>query len=1219
MPAGSIARLVRVSTGDLIPVRAEARSLLETATEALPVVSLGRPRVVRGRQLLPVIVSPVIGNSIYREVEIEIAFDGGSADDATVVPDPFFERTVGPSIVNLEVALRQPNRPGPTTSRLAVTDGPYSQGASWYKLAIGNNGLYRVTGAQLAQAGISLTVLGSNSIRLFNGGGLPLPVYNELPRPEFEEIPIIVEDGGDGQFGSNDAFYFFGESVDRYIYESGSVVFFNNNIYTDRNVYWLAIGGGFVEPAARMASIDGAPGIADTTITRYTRRVRAEQDNLLLRESDGHIDSYYEWFWTDRTSLSFFVPTTGAIIGDTAVVQVSARTSGSSSTVGYVDLRINGFNADTKACNALNCTFTTTALTGGLDEFAVTMQPIDSRTPPYFDYVDLRFNSVLEPAGNRIDLTLGGFDGTARLQVVDNFASPPIVLDLADPSQPVRIVNYLRSAGLLEFNAQLEIGSPNRFYLSTTGASENVASITTATGVDIRAAGQQTDLVIVTPRAFVGRLDEYTAYREASGASISTVAVEDIMDSFAWGLYDPTAIRDFLKHAYETWPAPAPHAVLFVGDATYDYLNALGTGQPNYVPSYIHSLRRSEDRAYSDDNYVYFGDYGILDYDTSFITPDRGYDMMTARWPVTSAAQINVIIDKIKRYESTADLGAWRNRITFVADDEFGTFSNIPEPFHVTQTETLEKFYTPAHYQRHKLYLWDFPFVNGLKPACNNAVVGAFNDGSLIVNYVGHGNPDVWAHERIFTRQTDLPRLTNSDRLPLVFAASCAIGFFDDPLREGMGEALLAMPGGGAIGVLSATRLVYSQDNALFNREVFNVMLGSDSLTICESVYTAKVRKQYGNRDYPIPLTNDRAYVFFGDPLLRLGAPRHSIEFTEYPDSLAALSRSRVSGRVVDVSGAPVTDAGHVDIVVYDSDRARSYQLQIGSGVVNYSVDGAMIYRGSAALTAGEFSFEFVTPLDISFGGNSAHIMAYAVTGQTDAAGNVDSLPVSNVVTETTDSTGPVITVSVVGRGEFRNGDLVSINDVLDVRIVDSSGVNLATELGHGITLELDNDPEKTVNLTDRFSYDQDDYTAGSLRYSLGDLEPGMHTIRLKAWDNANNSSSLLLSIDVVSSHRLSIQELLNYPNPMAENTTFFFELTQPVSRFNLEIFTLAGRRIQSIQRYNLPVGGHELFWNGRDADGDRPATGVYIYKATAVSTSGVDDAASFGKLVVVN
>ncbi|MBD3404446.1 type IX secretion system sortase PorU [candidate division GN15 bacterium] len=1219
MPVGASARLVSAEPSEPTPI--EVSLSKETRIDySQPVVELQRPIMVRGRQLLPVTVSPVAGGAVYTQVEIALAFDGGLMDGIATA-DPFFERVVGGNVVNLDQALQLPTQRN-VAAKPAATNGPFSDAPVWLKLDVTSTGLHAVTGAQLAQAGVVLGSFNSDDLRLFNGGGQPLPVYNEIDRPEFEEIPIIVDDGGDGVFEANDRFLFFGEAVDRWIYEAGSVVYYLNNVYTNENTYWLAVGGSFTDQPARIASISGDLPSADTTVTEFLRRVRAEQDNVLLRESDGHIDSYYDWFWTDQTELSFYVPTSGAVLGDTARVRVNARTSGSSSTTGYVDLTINQqFGPDSKSCNALNCTFLTTALSGGLDEFAFTMQPIDNETPPYFNYIELEYTSRLEPSGNRLDITLGGYDGPAELQVIDNFTADPIILDLADPSQPVQIAGFTRGGGVLTFDAQLQIGSPNRFFLGTPGAADAVSSITLVSPNDLRVAGSQADMVIVTPEGFVSRLDEYIALREADGYSIEVVTVEDIMDNFSWGLYDPTAIRDFLKYAYETWPAPAPHTVLFVGDANYDFLDALGTGQPNYVPAYIHSLLRSEDRAYSDDNYVYFGDYGILDSDTSFITPDRGYDMMTARWPVSSGAQIDVIVDKIKSYETGMTFGSWRNRITYVADDEFGTFDNVPEPFHVTQTEILENDYTPAHYERKKIYLWEFPVVNGRKPACNEAIVDAFNDGSLIVNYVGHGNPDVWAHERVLLRQTDLPRLTNRDRLPLVVAASCAIGFFDDPLREGMGEALLAMSGGGAIGVLSATRLVYSQDNALFNRAVYNVMLNSDSLSMCEAVYTAKLLKQYGNRDYPIPLTNDRAYVFFGDPLLKLGAPSGRIEFDEAPDSLAALERAGVSGRLVDRFGMPVTGDGRIEIAVFDSERPRAYELAIGGGdMVEYELAGASIYRGSAALTSGEFSFEFVTPLDIGFGGSSARIMVYAVVDDSnDAVGVVDSLAVSDVVAETTDSTGPEITVTVAGRSGFQNGDVVSVNDMLDIRIADSSGINLATELGHGITLEVDDDVESMQNLTDRFTYDQDDYTAGSLRYSVEDLGPGMHTIRVKAWDNANNSSSISFSIEVVSSASLAIQDLLNYPNPTADVTTFFFELTQPVSLFNLDIYTLSGRKIKSLERRNVPVGSHEIYWDGRDADGDRPATGVYIYKATAVPASGGDGVESFGKIVVVN
>jgi hypothetical protein len=248
----------------------------------------------------------------------------------------------------------------------------------------------------------------------------------------------------------------------------------------------------------------------------------------------------------------------------------------------------------------------------------------------------------------------------------------------------------------------------------------------------------------------------------------------------------------------------------------------------------------------------------------------------------------------------------------------------------------------------------------------------------------------------------------------------------------------------------------------------------------------------------------------------------------------------------------------------------------------------------------------------------------YASFDTVDAGGYVDSLTVSGTIAAVTDSTGPQITLGLVGRETFVSGDPVLPSDELVLTIEDPSGINLAGGLGHGITLEIDGVSEQMVSLTDQFEYERDNHTRGSLSYPLSDLSAGRHSFTARAWDNANNSTSVVFSVDVVESSSLQIANLLNYPNPMADRTTFYFQLTQPVNSFSLEIFTLAGRKIWGVSRPGLaadsyPNGAWELTWDGRDYDGDRVATGVYIYKASARPETSSEAVESFGKIVLVN
>lgn len=1181
--------------------------------------SLGEPIIVRGKTLVSLTVYPVSSSGVFDEIEVTVSFEGQDVQaDLISKPDPLFERIFGGNVLNLEQMKAWGTLSTVSKSR-SQTDLAVSLSGDWIKLFVNQTGLHSVSGAQLEQAGLSLVGLLSDDVRIFNAGGLRINMPNEQPRPLFDEIATMVNDGGDGLFGPSDRIYFYGEAVDRWLYPEGSFARFENNVYTEFNVYWIPVSGVLAGPPLRMVAVDGSPsGTADTIISEIWGRAHAEKDSLLLVDSRGYIDDYYRWFWSNSASLSLFVNTPGLIAGEDAKVNISARSGG------VISASFNQKAGSPDFCNRFACGFITNDLyQNGLNQVDLTLSP-DGSSKPGFDYLDITYRRSLTPESNRIQFVTENVNGVAEIALVDNFSGTPIVFDLTDPANPVRITGGLRSSGLFTFRSDLSVADWNHFLVTELAQAYSPAMIESIQIIDLRSVARQVDMFIVTSNQFAGALDEYVQYRESDSMSIMVVTVEDIMDNFGFGLYDPAAIRDFFKYAYENYTAPAPAIALMVGDANHDFLDVMNTGVPNIVPAFIH-YRPSIDISYSDDNFVYFDKYGILDSDTSLTRiGDGGVDMLIARWPITSVSELDRIVDRIKQYESPANFGFWRSRITLVADDEYGgDFNN--ETFHTTDSEKLDTLYIPRAYNRDKIYLIEYPRVGSDKPAVNDAIVNSFNRGSLIVNYVGHGNPDVWAHEHVFRRGSDIPRLDNYDMLPLVFAASCAIAFFDDPKREGMAEDFLVMPGGGAIGVISPTRLVYAGDNAQFNRAVFDILFNEPELTLCEAMFSAKLRRQYLNDTTMYPVRNDRAYAFFGDPLLNLGVPGLGVVFDEQPDTLVALSRHHVAGHLVDRDGQPVNVDGELFVNLYDSDRSMTYYLTSSPGVkVDYTMPGPTLFRGRASVSQGEFAFDFVTPLDVGFGGQRAKLSAYSIHESSDGIGATGPLVISDQVTVSSDTTGPAVEFSFSSHANFISGDRIGSNERLELILSDSSGINLAGGLGHGIVLEVDSDPSATVVLNDLFEYDTDDFTTGKIAYSLENIEVGVHQFKIRVWDNANNSTTTEFSADIVSSVGLSIADLLNYPNPMNKSTTFYFVLVEPTERFVLDIFTLSGRRIRSFNRTDLPADNYPneayaLTWDGRDADGDRVATGVYIYKATAQSSLSGETVESFGKIIVIN
>jgi len=1220
VPAGKTPVVVEANASEAIPVSFPVMNNPVSSSNVLAEIRRGGN--MRGRSIATVEIYPYYRGSFYSQINIKIEFRGAAAvssETSHTIEGDAFDRIFDYAVINYEQARNWPVLKGRPVAKAA--DDILGLADEWYKISTTGDRMVKISGAQLQTAGANLDDLSSDSLHLFYGGGKPLPINNSEPRPSLTEVAIMVNDGGDDIFDAEDYFLFFAEAADRWTYPADDEPEYLQNPYTDINCYLLAVSGDFATSGRRMAAVDGAPAAApDTIITETDFYVRTEQNIILYTDKGGHVDDYYTWYWSDEIRDSFYVSLPN--LDNSSIVNVKMRAQALDSN-GAVSLTVNGFPAVKTLTQSPNFEFETSQLYGGGLNNLVYTQGSSYDGPPYFDYCEIKYHGSLVTYNDILDAAFYGLDGVAEYHIEDEFSSPPLIFDIGDVYDPSLMENYAATDNQIIFQASYGADAMGRFYICpedkfyTTAAVEKVI-VSPLTGNLAR-----TDMIIISPERFIGQLENYRQYREAqSDINVSMVALEDIMMQFSFGMYDPAAVRDYLRFAYLNFPEPVPSMVLLVGDASYDYENNLQMGTPNYFPPFIHEL----DNTASDDNYVYFGDYGFLDGDSSYqYLGDRGYDMMIARWPVRNATDLANIVDKVMTYEASTNFDPWRTTITFVADDEYGSGGQYEGLLHTTQTEMLLSNHLPEAYRRNKIYCWEYPFDSErAKPDVNKAVVKSVNEGSLVVNYVGHGNPETWAHERIFLKAVELPQLTNADRLALFYAASCSIGFYDDPKREGMAEELLRMAGGGAVAVMAATRLVYAGDNGALNRQVFDILFGQDELSICQSLFVAKTFRQYSS-GYLRERLNDRKFAYLGDPMLKLGTPHYELSFIEAPDMIRALDTHYVSGEVVDPeSGNHADFNGMAEIFIHDSELEKTYIGVNDNGFIadslTYTKAGPVIYKGSVEIIDGYFDFSFIAPLDIGYGGDGGRIFAYAASDVFDGFGLADSIPISSEITATADSAGPTIEYGFGGRESFISGDHIAENEPLSLRITDSSGINLTGGSGHGITLNIDNVMENIVNLTDLFQYDAGSYKTGEITYEVDGLEPGRHSFKVKAWDNANNSSVAEFEAVISEAGGFAILDVLNYPNPMEENTTFSFALVSPARKVNLEIFTVSGKKIFYYEEDMVPADYHEFYtWNGHDADGDRVATGVYIYKVTAFSMETDDVIESFGKVVVVN
>jgi hypothetical protein len=119
----------------------------------------------------------------------------------------------------------------------------------------------------------------------------------------------------------------------------------------------------------------------------------------------------------------------------------------------------------------------------------------------------------------------------------------------------------------------------------------------------------------------------------------------------------------------------------------------------------------------------------------------------------------------------------------------------------------------------------------------------------------------------------------------------------------------------------------------------------------------------------------------------------------------------------------------------------------------------------------------------------------------------------------------------------------------------------------------------------------------------LGELEPGPHTVRLRASDGLLNISEEEMDFTVSQDNTFGISQVFPYPNPCSQGTSINWTQTAP-GRVNISIFTVAGRRVARFGNIEGAAGYNQCWWNCRDADGDEVASGTYIFKVEAASFS---------------
>lgn len=1164
----------------------------------------------------------------------------------------------------------------------------------FFRIRITSPGIYKIDREfldRLPNLGVNVAGIDPDHIKVYGNGGAPVPALNGAERiADLAQNQVFVQGGGDGSFDSGDAVWFYANGPSGWQSAQLTDSYLRPLLGADGEPrrYWQH----YVHPfdTANYYFIE----IADDASLQYVRQDFPDDPAADLVEPvlGRHFVDLDEYLWgrdrgySGHTWVSRLILGAGSgrmLLEDVGLpgltggdIRYEARLIVASNPSASVSFNANGTTLHTVDFGTTSSHESAPIGRGGTAEFTqavsagqrlnLEMDLQDQVGGPQaaLDWLRVFYPQQLQGGSGMIRFhTPLAETGTFAFRL-HGFTSAPFVLDITDAGAYVWL-EAQEQGGAFQVQVAATDKDKPRELVAFAPSDVQAIDLTEACPGDggCQVANQNLhgiqgypDFVIITPELFKQQADELAAMRTAEGLQVEVVNVDQIFNEFSGGLRDFRGIRDYVKFLYDRAPDEASRLryVLFFGDGHFDFRNLdPGTTFPNHIPPFETADSWNPETSYTTDDY-----FGLLD-DNEGLWPFTRYDfdgqldylnervdVGIGRFTVHTTDEAQVVIDKIKHYESPASFGPWRNRYLFLADDGPTGQSGLQNDrdLHTQNTDvvaTAIEDVAPDINQK-KVYALSYTreFLNEWRiPKARQDLLKSINSGVLVVNFSGHGGERSLMQENLLTID-DARSLQNYDVLPIFITATCSFGRWDLGYEQTGAEEFLINPNGGAIALFTTVRTVYTSGNSTTLNVGLNVALNRELFSretagqLPPRLGDALRRTKNHRVGYE---GNNRKFNLLGDPTMRVGLPAQRAHITHINDvpveqsagQLRALERISVRGEVRKADGTVDIDFnGTVVLAVYDALRNVPIPPEMRRHMPTpyYRVREDLIWRGRAQVNGGRFTANFVVPKDIAYANKAGRISVYVSDESRHMQGFTENFIVGGVVPYGSDDTdGPDIQL-FLGDDTFTGGQLTPPNPKVVARLYDESGINtVGAGVGHEMLLVLDENEQEAVNVGDLYEADENSFQSGSVTFTFEEpLSTGPHTLTLKAWDVLNNSGRASLDFEVSNAENLVIRNVLNYPNPTTGPTRFVFEHNQfpgTMASMRIRIYTLSGRPVRTMEVEDLlPAGAMQVEWDGLDDDYSRLSPGVYLYKVR-VEIPGLDGyqvAEAIEKLAVV-
>ena len=771
---------------------------------------------------------------VIRHLRVRVDFVGQPilAADAAA-PSPY-ESILRSQVLNYEQGKAWRVTPAqiPLDARPAAAQivRPADTGERW-RVEVDHDGLVVLDYATLRDAGVPVDSTD--------------PRYFHLWRAE-QEVAILVEGESDGRFDPTDSIFFYGQQMD--------------SRYTDVNVYWLTRAA---TPGLRMTTRPVAPQ-SGVPAPAFWQTMRLRESHFYLSDLPRE-EGADHWYWASwSTGRRGEVPThTITVTLPGLLPDVSGTLTATLRPVLHGQSSDYFINPDHHLRFLVNGVVIGQAYFDGLSPFAQTYiynQGLLQTGDNVFQLNSVADTGLAQESGYIQWYEIGywqapralddqlTFAAAQPLYQVEGFSNNSLILlDVSDPLAPVYLTDYALQPAGASVDLRFSDGARAARYLAINrAAAATPRAVSQDTPSSLGSTSNQADLIVISHENFLDSLAPLVNLRRSQGLHVALVNVQDVYDEFSAGVFDAEALHSFLAYAYYHWQAPAPRFVLLVGDGHYDFKNFLGTNTPNFIPPYLKMVD------------PYIGETATDNRLVTVVGDDPLPDMAIGRLPVNTYDEINSMVSKIVAYETAPLSGDWNLRHLFISDnpDSAGNFWEL--------SNAVADVLVRPPYVASKIYYGQPPYTSPLPT--RQAIVNAYNQGALIISYVGHSSIPWWAAEILFST-TQVPLLNNQERTPIMLPMTCYDGYYHDPRFPSLGETVVRVNGRGAVASWSATGLGVAHGHDYLERGFYTSVFSNGNPNLGDATTAGKVSLYLGD---PRFLDLLDTFVLLGDPAMNV-------------------------------------------------------------------------------------------------------------------------------------------------------------------------------------------------------------------------------------------------------------------------------------------------------------------------------------------------------------